>query len=187
MFSFGHCPNCKLLPRGCPNSPELIHLFETPKTLMTNKFYGWNYKWWLEQPKKQFTVQYIGVSENLDFLIDQNSKKMWAGASPPLFQAMPEKKNIFSGTLPYIWPIKTQPPQKGKHNHPWRGSRPNCVGARGASADPASVPLQVQVHNCFDFRRRAWAVGFSQGYSQVVNILLAILPILFVACFPFFS
>ena len=31
---------------------------------------------------------------------------MWAGASPPLFRAMPGRKHFFSGTLPYIWQIE---------------------------------------------------------------------------------
>ena len=31
---------------------------------------------------------------------------MWAGASPPLFRAMPDRKHFFSGTLPYIWQIE---------------------------------------------------------------------------------
>ena len=54
------------------------------------------------QPKKQLKVQYIGIFEEIDFLLTKNAllkrgpKNSGMGRPPPPIQAMPERKRSFS-------------------------------------------------------------------------------------------
>ena len=52
------------------------------------------------QPKKQFKVQYIGIFEEIDFLLTKNAhlkrgpKNSGMGRPPPIIRAMPERKRV---------------------------------------------------------------------------------------------
>ena len=47
------------------------------------------------QPKKQLKVQYIGIFEEINFLKEGQKIRAWVDP-PPLIQAMPERKRLFS-------------------------------------------------------------------------------------------